>query len=119
MKTWLDKWNPQNYEKFNELQDSWWKNLQTTGYDPNNPQQAKGEGTGQSANVFNRQKQWNETGTNVAIEDAVNKKILTRNGGTKDNQQGQYQDGYFGAQEYLRHGGTGDSWYNHDEDLAA
>lgn len=119
MQNWLGKWDASNYQKFNELQDSWINNFKATGYDPNNPQQARGEGNAQSQAVLNRQKQWNETGTNAAIEEAVNNKILTRNGGTKDNQQGQYQDGYFGAQEYLRHGGTGDSWYGHDEDLAA
>ncbi len=119
MQNWLGKWDASNYQKFNELQDSWINNFRATGYDPNNPQQARGEGDAQSQAVLNRQKQWNETGTNAAIEDAVNNKILTRNGGTKDNQQGQYQDGYFGAQEYLRHGGTGDSWYGHDDDLAA
>ena len=118
MKTWLNNWKPDNYEEFNKLQDSWWNNLQATGYNPNNPKQAKGEGTGQSINVLNRQKEWNKTGTNAAIEAAVTAGKLIRNGGTKDNQQGQYQDGYFGAQEFLRHGGTSDSWYGHDEELA-
>ena len=119
MKAWLDKWTPENYKEFNKLQDSWLDNLNITGYDPNNPRQAKGEGTGQSVNVLNRQKQWNETGTNAAIEAAVAAGKLVRNGGTKDNEQGQYQDGYFGAQEFLRHGGTGDSWFDHDKELAA
>jgi hypothetical protein len=90
MKTWLDKWNPQNYEKFNELQDSWWKNLHATGYDPNNPQQARGEGNAASSAVLERQKKWNETGTNAAIEDASTLGILKRNGGTKDNKAGNY-----------------------------
>ena len=119
MQNWLSKWDASNYQKFNELQDSWINNYNATGYDPNNPQQAKGEGDAQSQAVLNRQKLWNETGTNAAIEEAVTKNILKRNGGTKDNKEGQYQDGYFGAQEFLRHGGTGDSWYGHDEDLAA
>lgn len=119
MQDWLSKWDTSNYQDFNALQDSWSNNLHTTGYDPNNPQQARGEGNAASAAVLERQKKWNETGTNAAIEDAVTKKVLTRNGGTKDNKAGQYQDGYFGAQEFLRHGGTGDGWYGHDEELAA
>jgi hypothetical protein len=82
MKTWLDTWNPQNYLKFNELQDSWYNNLKATGYDPNNPQDARGIGESKSTDVWNRQADWNKTGTNAAIEEAVNKKILTRNGGT-------------------------------------
>lgn len=119
MQNWLDTWNIQNYEDFNKFQDSWWNNLHNTGYDPNNPQQARGEGNSQSKAVLERQKLWNQTGTNAAIEDAVTLGVLQRNGGTKDNAQGEYQDGYFGAQEFLRHGGTSDSWYDHDNDLAA
>lgn len=118
MQNWLNDWNADNYEGFNKLQDSWHDNLVATKYDPNNPRQAKGEGNAQSQAVLNRQKEWNKTGTNAAIEAAVAAGKLIRNGGTKDNQQGQYQDGYFGAQEFLRHGGTGDSWYGHDEELA-
>lgn len=118
MQNWLNDWNADNYEGFNKLQDSWHNNLVATKYDPNNPRQAKGEGNTQSQAVLNRQKEWNKTGTNAAIEAAVAAGKLIRNGGTKDNQQGQYQDGYFGAQEFLRHGGTGDSWYGHDEELA-
>jgi hypothetical protein len=90
MQNWLSTWNAKNYEDFNKLQDSWYKNLQATGYDPNNPQQARGEGNSQSAAVLERQKQWNQTGTNAAIEDANTLGILIRNGGTKDNAQGQY-----------------------------
>ena len=119
MQNWLDTWNIQNYEDFNKLQDSWWNNLHNTGYDPNNPEQARGEGNSQSKAVLERQKLWNQTGTNTAIEDAVTLGVLQRNGGTKDNAQGGYQDGYFGAQEFLRHGGTSDSWYGHDKELAA
>jgi len=48
MQNWLGTWNTNNYEDFNKLQDSWWNNLQATGYDPNNPQQARGEGNAQS-----------------------------------------------------------------------
>jgi hypothetical protein len=37
MQNWLNTWNAKNYEGFNKLQDSWYKNLQSTGYDPANP----------------------------------------------------------------------------------
>jgi hypothetical protein len=90
MQNWLNTWDAKNYEDFNKLQDSWINNLHATGYDPNKPQQARGEGDAQSAAVLNRQKEWNATGTNAAIEDANTLGILTRNGGTKDNAQGQY-----------------------------
>jgi hypothetical protein len=119
MQDWLNTWDAENYEDFNKLQDSWWNNLQATGYDPNNPEMAKGEGTSSSAAVLQRQKEWNATGTNAAIEDANTLGILKRNGGTKDNAKGQYQDGYFGAQEYLRHGGTDKSWKDHTAELDA
>ena len=117
MQNWIKNFNADNYQDFNQLQDRWYNNLQATGYDPNNPQQAKGEGNGPSQAVLDRQKDWNKTGTNAAIEAAKTLGILIGNGGTKDTQQGQYQDGYFGAQEFLRHGGTGDGWYGHDEEL--
>lgn len=117
MQDWIKTWNDDNYEDFNKLQDSWFNNLKNTKYDPNDPKQARGSGTGQSIDVLNRQKEWNKTGTNAAIEAAVAAGKLVRNGGTKDNQQGQYQDGYFGAQEYLRHGGNADSWLYHEPEL--
>lgn len=117
MQDWIKNWNTDNYEDFNKLQDSWWNNLKNTKYDPNDPKQARGSGTGQSIDVLKRQKEWNKTGTNAAIEAAVAAGKLVRNGGTKDNEQGQYQDGYFGAQEYLRHGGNADSWFSHEDEL--
>lgn len=117
MQDWIKTWNADNYEDFNKLQDSWFNNLKNTKYDPNDPKQARGSGTGYSIDVLNRQKEWNKTGTNAAIEAAVAAGKLVRNGGTKDNQQGQYQDGYFGAQEYLRHGGNADSWLYHEPEL--
>lgn len=117
MQDWIKNWNIDNYEDFNKLQDSWWNNLKNTKYDPNDPKQARGSGTGQSIDVLKRQKEWNKTGTNAAIEAAVAAGKLVRNGGTKDNEQGQYQDGYFGAQEYLRHGGNADSWLYHEPEL--
>ena len=119
MQNWLKTWNANNYENFNKLQDSWINNLRSTGYNPEDPSMAKGEGTAQSNDVLERQKLWDATGTNAAIEDANTLGILTRHGGTADNLTGHYQDGYFGAQEYLRHGGTSDSWAGHDAELAA
>lgn len=117
MQDWIKTWNTNNYEDFNKLQDSWFNNLKNTKYDPNNPEQARGSGIGQSMDVLSRQKEWDKTGTNAAIEAAVAAGKLVRNGGTKDNPQGKYQDGYFGAQEYLRHGGNADSWFNHENEL--
>ena len=117
MQNWIKTWNIDNYKDFNKLQDSWWNNLKNTKYDPNDPKQARGSGIGQSMDVLNRQKEWDKTGTNAAIEDAVKANKLIRNGGTNDNLQGHYQDGYFGAQEYLRHGGNADSWFRHENEL--
>ena len=117
MQDWIKTWNADNYEDFNKLQDSWFNNLKNTKYDPNDPKQARGSGTGYSIDVLNRQKEWEKTGTNAAIETAVTAGKLKRNGGTEDNPQGKYQDGYFGAQEYLRHGGNADSWFNHENEL--
>ena len=113
MTNWLGTWNVDNYENFNKLQDSWINNLGQSGYDPNNPAQAKyGQG------VAARQAEWNKTGTNAAIKDLTTLGVLKGNGGTGDKAE-TYQDGYFGAQEYLRHGGTNDSWFGHEEELAA
>lgn len=117
MQNWIKNWNTDNYKDFNKLQDSWFDNLKNTKYDPNDPKQARGSGIGQSMDVLNRQKEWDKTGTNAAIEDAVKANKLIRNGGTNDNLQGHYQDGYFGAQEYLRHGGNADSWFRHEDEL--
>jgi hypothetical protein len=118
MQNWLGTWNANNYEDFNKLQDSWFNNLRATGYDPTNPAQARGEGEAKSMGVYNRQAEWNKTGTNAAIRDLTAKGVLKGNGGTNDKAEA-YQDGYFGAQEYLRHGGTGDSWAGHDTELQA
>jgi hypothetical protein len=71
-----------------------------------------------STGVYNRQAEWNKTGTNAAIKDLTSLGILKGNGGTNDKAES-YQDGYFGAQEYLRHGGTDKSWEGHDAELAA
>lgn len=113
MQKWINGFNTTNYQDFNLLQDSWYDNLKETGYDPNNPGQAKGK----SDNVFSRQKEWNKTGTNAAIKNLIDSKLLTPAGNSGDNEQSGYQDGYFGAQEYLRHGGTRDSWQTHDKEL--
>lgn len=118
MQAWLGTWNAENYKQFNDLQDSWDVNLHATHYDPNNPAQAKGGENGLSQGVLDRQKLWNKTGTNQAIGDLRTLGILKGNGGT-DDQSENYADGYFGAQEFLRHGGTSDSWYGHEKELKA
>ena len=117
MKKWLSGFDAKNFETFNDLQDSWYNNKQETGYDENNPTMAKGVGKGASENVRKRQIQWNETGTNATIGKLRNNGTIVGRGGTSDTEKGNYTDGYFGAQEYLRHGGTNDSWFGHEDDL--
>lgn len=113
MKDWLNKYDVNNYEDFNNLQKSWAANKQATGYSINNPRASYNQG------VFDRQGKWNETGTNVAIEEAFNKGRIRRpiNAISGDNASKGYQDGYFGVQEFLRHGGTEDSWKGHENEL--
>jgi hypothetical protein len=36
-----------------------------------------------------------------------------------DNKENNYQDGFFGEQEFLRHGGTKESWDGKDNELKA
>ena len=113
MQDWLNKYDVNNYEDFNNLQKSWATNKQATGYSVNNPRASYNQG------VFDRQGKWNETGTNVAIEDAFNKGKIRRpiNARSGDNASKGYQDGYFGVQEFLRHGGTEDSWKGYENEL--
>jgi len=40
MQDWLGKWNAENFEDFNKLQDSWYNNYTETKYNPNDPSQA-------------------------------------------------------------------------------
>lgn len=113
MQDWLDTYNVDNYEDFNNLQKSWAINKQATGYSINNPRASYNQG------VFDRQGKWNETGTNAAIEDAFKAGKIRRpiNAISGDNASKGYQDGYFGIQEFLRHGGTEDSWKGYENEL--
>lgn len=113
MQTWLGTFNKDNYQNFNSLQDSWATNKQVTRYTPGISHVSKNQG------VWDRQGLWNATGTNAAIERAVGSNKIQRAGTTGDNAQGGYQDGFFGEQEYLRHGGTEDSWKGRENELEA
>lgn len=117
MQKWLDTYDVNNFDKFNALQDSWYNNKVETKYDPNNPNMARGLGNGPSDNVSKRQAEWNATGTNATIGKLRKDGTIVGRGGTTDTEEGNYTDGYFGAQEYLRHGGTSDSWAGHEDDL--
>lgn len=113
MKQWIDTYGLNNYQKFNELQKSWADNRKNTGYNPGASQVSFDQG------VHTRQGLWNGTGTNAAIERAFNEGNITRAGKTGDNAEGGYQDGYFGEQEFLRHGGTRESWAGREKELKA
>ena len=110
MKSWLDSYDETNYQKFNALQESWKANLDATGYKP-------GGRAIYNAGVEERQPLWNQTGTNAAIGRMNADGTLVGYGGTGDTEKGGYTDGYFGTQEYLRHGGTKDSWNDHGAEL--
>lgn len=112
MQQWLNSFTSGEYEKFNELQRSWAANKQGTGYSPGATQVSYNQG------VFDRQGAWNTTGTNTAIQRAVDAKKIITAGNSGDNASGNYQDGYFGEQEFLRHGGTKESWEGREQELA-
>ena len=111
MQKWIDSYTLNDYQKFNDLQRSWSANKKATQYVPGATPLAWNQG------VQDRQKEWEQTGTNAAIEDLVTKGIITRPGNSGDNIEGGHVDGYFGEQEYLRHGGTEDSWKGHENEL--
>lgn len=113
MQQWIDAYGLNDYQKFNELQKSWADNRKATGYNPGASQVSFNQG------VHTRQGLWNNTGTNAAIERAFDKGNITRAGKTGDNAEGGYQDGYFGEQEFLRHGGTRESWAGREKELKA
>lgn len=113
MQKWIDAYGLNDYQKFNELQKSWSDNRKATGYNPGASQVSFNQG------VHTRQGLWNNTGTNAAIERAFNDGTITRAGKTGDNAEGGYQDGYFGEQEFLRHGGTKESWAGREKELKA
>ena len=110
MSKWLQTFNPQNAENFNKLQERWEKNLKETGYTP-------GGSAVLGNDVKARQEEWNKTGTNANIKALHEAGLMRGNGGTNDVESA-YADGYFGSQEYLRHGGTRQSWKGHENELA-
>lgn len=117
MQDWLNKIDKTNYETFNNFQTSWKQNLVKSGYTPG--KEARGGVNGPDPEIKKRQENWNITGTNAAIEQAILSGKIKPSGNSGDNKDRGYVDGYFGAQEYLRHGGTGDSWKGHDTELQA
>nr|DAW84457.1 MAG TPA: hypothetical protein [Caudoviricetes sp.] len=98
---WLGSYNKDNYQDFNKSQASWYTNLQNTGYKPNASPVSFNQG------VLDRQKAFNTYagGVNNLIEGLASSGVIKRAGNSGDNLTGGYSDGYFGGQEYLRHGG--------------
>lgn len=117
MQDWLNKIDATNYTTFNDFQTSWKQNLIKSKYIPG--KEAKGGENGPDPEIKKRQENWNTTGTNAAIQQAIANKKIKPSGNSGDNTNGGFADGYFGAQEYLRHGGTRDSWKDHDTELQA
>lgn len=116
MSTWLGSYNKDNYKEFNELQRQYYDNLKATGFDPSKTTRVQ-----YNQGVYDRQGKFNTAapGINGVIESLAgpNGKI-TRAGTTGDNAKGKFQDGFFGFQEYLRHGGMNTSGLT-KEQLAA
>lgn len=101
MLDWLGRYNTSNYKEFNDLQDRWFDNYTNTKYTPNATTATYNQG------VWDRQGNFNKAagGINTQITSLVNSGKIKTVGQTGDNANSGYQDGYFGAQEYLRHGG--------------
>ena len=113
MRSWLANFNTANYKEFNDLQDSWLNNKKDSKYDPSNSDK-----TGLYLDaVKERQKIWHSKGLNVGIQRAQTYKELTGQG--TDNKDGNFTDGWFGRQEYLRNGGTELGWQGHERELKA
>lgn len=98
---WLNSYNLKNYQDFNNLQKSYYRNLSTTGYKPGTSPVSYNQG------VYDRQTTFNKVapGVNAAIEGLAKTGKITRAGVSGDNATSNFTDGYFGGQEYLRHGG--------------
>lgn len=98
---WLNSYNLKNYQDFNNLQKSYYENLSTTGYKPGTSSVSYNQG------VYDRQTTFNKVapGVNAAIEGLAKTGKITRAGVSGDNATSNFTDGYFGEQEYLRHGG--------------
>ena len=102
---WLKSFNTSNYQDFNNYQKGWNTNYLASKYNPT--------GTNKSGNVAYSQNVWNSqgifnkqaNGVNQIIEGLAKDGTITRRGNSGDNATRNFQDGYFGGQEYLRHGG--------------
>lgn len=98
---WLNSYNLKNYQDFNNLQKSYYRNLSTTGYKPGTSPVSYNQG------VYDRQTTFSKVapGVNAVIEGLAKTGKITRAGVSGDNATSNFTDGYFGGQEYLRHGG--------------
>lgn len=98
---WLNSYNLKNYQDFNNLQKSYYGNLSTTGYKPGTSSVSYNQGVYDRQTIFNKV----APGVNAAIEGLAKTGKITRAGVSGDNATSNFTDGYFGEQEYLRHGG--------------
>ena len=98
---WLNSYNLKNYQDFNNLQKSYYGNLTASGYKPGTSPVSYNQG------VYDRQTAFNKVapGVNAVIEGLAKTGKITRAGVSGDNATSNFTDGYFGGQEYLRHGG--------------
>lgn len=98
---WLNSYNLKNYQDFNNLQKSYHGNLTASGYKPGTSPISYNQG------VYDRQTTFNKVapGVNATIEGLAKTGKITRAGVSGDNATSNFTDGYFGGQEYLRHGG--------------
>ena len=98
---WLNSYNLKNYQDFNNLQKSYHGNLTASGYKPGTSPVSYNQG------VYDRQTTFNKVapGVNAVIEGLAKTGKITRAGVSGDNAASNFTDGYFGGQEYLRHGG--------------
>lgn len=102
---WLKSFNINNYQDFNNYQKGWNTNYLASNYNPTGTN--KTGNIAYSKNVWNSQGIFNKqaNGVNQIIESLANNGTITRRGNSGDNAARNFQDGYFGGQEYLRHGG--------------
>lgn len=102
---WLKSFNVNNYQDFNNYQKGWNTNYLASNYNPTGTNKtgniAYSQNVWDSQGIFNKQ----ANGVNQIIESLANNGTITRRGNSGDNAARNFQDGYFGGQEYLRHGG--------------
>ena len=102
---WLKSFNTNNYQDFNNYQKGWNTNYLASNYNPTGINKtgniAYSQNVWDSQGIFNKQ----ANGVNQVIENLANTGVITRRGNSGDNAARNFQDGYFGGQEYLRHGG--------------